>query len=139
MPRMHGRKREAPPPSVEGEQAAIGDERDGTARTINIVRARPRRTDEIDLLDQRAAAVLEPKQDDLGYDVIEVGGAERAGKAHLRPRVIADGDEVDIAFAVDLSAREEECVDAALPGAVEQLAPAVGEEGLPPAPQERHV
>jgi hypothetical protein len=32
-----------------------------------------------------------------------------------------------------LSAGEEEDVDAALPGAVEQLAPAVGEEALPPA------
>ena len=39
----------------------------------------------------------------------------------------------------DLSAREEERVDAALPGAVEQLAPAVGEEALPAAAQQRDL
>ena len=54
-------------------------------------------------------------------------------------RVVADADEVDVARPVDLAAREEEGVDAALPGAVEQLAPAVGEEALPPAPQQLHV
>jgi len=38
-------------------------------------------------------------------------------------RGVADADEVDVALAVDLSAREEEHVDAALAGAIEQLAP----------------
>jgi hypothetical protein len=83
--------------------------------------------------------VLEPEQDHLGHDVIEVGRPEGARKAHRRLRVVADADEVDIALAVDLSAREEERVDAALPGAVEQLAPAVGEEALPAAAQQRDL
>src|SRR5919201_2492224 len=54
-------------------------------------------------------------------------------------RVLADADEVDVGRAVDLSAREKEGIDATLPGAVEQLAPAVGEEALPAAAQQRHV
>ena len=54
-------------------------------------------------------------------------------------RVVADADEVDVALAVDLSAREEEHVDAALAGAVEQLAPAIGEEALPAAAQQRDL
>src|SRR5438128_1566838 len=131
MAGMHARKREAPALSLEGEQAAIGDERERAAGAMNVVRARSRRADEIDLCDQRATAVLEPEQDHLGHDVIEVRGAERARKANRRVRVVADADEVDVALAVDLSAREEEHVDAALAGAVEQLAPAVGEEALP--------
>ncbi len=44
--------------------------------------------------------------------------------------VVADADEVDVARAVDLAAREKEYVDTALAGTVEQFAPAVGEEAL---------
>src|SRR5262245_36774437 len=106
---------------------------------MNVVRARSRRADEVDLFDQRATAVLEPEQDHLGHDVIEVRRAERAWKAHRRMRVVADADEVDVARAVDLSAREEEHVDAALAGGVEQLAPAIGEEALPAAAQQRDL
>src|SRR5262252_5671110 len=137
MAGMHARKREAPSLPLEGEQAAIGDERDRAAGAMHVIRARSRRADEIDLCDQRATAVLEAEQDHLGHDVIEVRGAERARKAHRRVRIVADADEVDVALAVDLSAREEEHVDAALPGAVEQLAPAIGEEALPAAAQQR--
>src|SRR5262249_8851879 len=136
---MHARKRETPSLALEGEQAAIGDERDRAAGAMNVVRARSRRADEIDLRDQRATAVLEAEQDHLGHDVIEIQGAERAWKAHRRVRVVADADEVDVALAVDLSAREEEHVDATLAGAVEQLAPAVGEEALPAAAQQRDL
>src|SRR5436190_21459732 len=75
----------------------------GPARAIDVIGARPRRADEVDPLDQRAAAVLEPEQDHRGHDVVEVGRAERAGKAHGRMRVLADADEVDVASAVDLS------------------------------------
>src|ERR1700730_9019278 len=139
MAGMHARKREAPSLSLEGEQAAIGDERDRAAGAMNVVRARSRRADEIDLCDQRATAVLEAEQDHLGHDVIEVRGAERARKANGRVRVVADADEVDVALAVDLSAREEEHVDAALAGAIEQLASAVGEEALPATAQQRDL
>src|SRR5215472_9053728 len=139
MAGMHARKHEAPSLPLEAEQAAIGDERDRPAGAMPVIRARSRRADEIDLCDQRATAVLEPEQDHLGHDVIEVGGTERARKTHRRVRVVADADEVDVALAVDLSAREEEHVDAALPGTVEQLAPAVGEEALPAAAQQRDL
>ena len=53
--------------------------------------------------------------------------------------VVADADQIDVAFAVDLAAGEEEHIDAALPGAVEQLASAVGEEHVPPAAEQRDV
>src|SRR5262249_25505509 len=139
MAGMDARKFEAPSPRIEGKQAAIGDERDRPAGAMNVVRARSRRADEIDPFDQRAAAVLEPEQDHLGHDVIEIRRAERAWKAHRRVRVVADADEVDVALAVDLSAREEEQVEATLAGAVEQLAPAVGEEALPAAAQQRDL
>src|SRR5215475_5219915 len=139
MARMHAREFEAPTASVEGEQATIRDERNGSARPINVARARARRAYEIDFLDQRARAVLEPEQDHLGHDVVEVRRAERAGKAHPRARVVADGDQVDVARAVDLSAGEEEHVDTALAGAVEEFAPAIGEETMSPAAQERYV
>src|SRR6516162_3221583 len=139
MAGVYARKREASPLWLEAEQAAIGDERDRPAGAMHIARARSRRADEIDLCDQCATAVLEPEQDHLGHDVIEVRGPEGAGKTHRGLRVVADADEVDVALAVDLSAREEERVDAALPGAVEQLAPAVGEEALPAAAQQRDL
>ena len=136
---MHARKFEAPSPRIEGEQAARRHQGERAAGAMNVVRARSRRADEIDLFDQRAAAVLEPEQDHLGHDVIEVRRAERAWKAHRRVLVVADADEVDVALTVDLSAREEEHVDAALAGAVEQLAPAIGEEALPAAAQQRDL
>ena len=53
--------------------------------------------------------------------------------------VVADADEVDVALAVDLAAGQKEHVDAALAGAVEQLARAVGEEGVRAALQQRDV
>src|SRR5688572_3974446 len=94
---------EAPPAAIEAEQAAVGDERDRPAGAVDMAGARPRRADEIDLLDQRAAAVLEPEQDDLGDDIVHVGRTERAGEAHLRVAIVADAHEIDISRAVDLS------------------------------------
>ncbi len=83
--------------------------------------------------------MLQAEQDDLGHHVIHVGRAEGAWEAHLRMRGVADADEIDVGRAVDLSARQEEHVDAALARAIEQLAPAIGEEVLPPAAEQRHV
>src|SRR4029453_4439316 len=82
---------------------------------------------------------LEPEQDHLGYDVVEIGRAERTGEARLRMRVVADADEVDVGLAGDLRTGEKERVDPSLAGAVEQLAPAVGEEALTPAAQQRDL
>src|SRR5258705_5521367 len=64
VPGMHAGEREAPSAAVEREQAAIGDEGARAAGTIDIVRARSRGADEIDLLDQGAARGLDAKQDD---------------------------------------------------------------------------
>ncbi len=49
MPRMHAGETEAPARAVESEQAAVGDERNRAARAIDVVRARSRRADEVDL------------------------------------------------------------------------------------------
>ena len=77
--------------------------------------------------------MLEAEQDHLGHDVVEIGRAEGAGKTYHRARVVADADEIDVALAVDLSAREKKHVDTALAGAVEEFASAIGEEVLLPA------
>src|SRR5262249_37142326 len=50
-----------------------------------------------------------------------------------------DAAWVDLPRAGELSAREEEPVDAALAGAVDQLTPAIGEEALPAAAQQRDL
>src|SRR5204863_5426420 len=110
---------------------------DRAAGTVDVRRARSRRADEIDLLDQRAARVLQAEQNHFRHDIIQVGRAERAGKARLGLVVIADADEIDVARAIDLPAREEKHVDAALAGAVEQFAPTVGEDIVPPAAKQR--
>src|SRR5258707_9081117 len=68
-----------------------------------------------------------------------MGGAARAGTAHLRLVVVADADQVYTAAAIELAARQEDHVDAALPGAIEQLAAAVGEEVVLAALQQRHI
>ena len=48
-------------------------------------------------------------------------------------------DEIDVALAVDFAAGQEEHVDAALAGAVEQFAPAIGEEIVLAALQQRDI
>src|SRR5215213_10227543 len=83
--------------------------------------------------------MLDPKKNHLGDDVVEVSRAERTGETHVRLFVVADADEVDVALAVDLAAGEEEHVDTALSGAVEQLAPAIGKEHVVAAAEQRHV
>ncbi len=139
MPGMDAPEPKAPSGAVEIEQAAVGDERDRTAGAKHVVGAAARRAYEIDLRHQRAARVLEAEQDHLRHDVIEVSRAERAGKARLGVVVIADADEIDVAFAVDLSAGQKEHIDAALAGAVEQFARAVGEKGVSAAAEQRDV
>src|SRR5262249_22088365 len=58
VPGMRAREPEAFARAIEGEQAAVGDERDRTAWPVHVRRARSGRADEIDLWHQGAAAVL---------------------------------------------------------------------------------
>src|SRR4029453_13385044 len=58
MPGMHAREREAPPLSVEGEQAATGNERDGTPPTKKLVPLRPPAPDEKTLPALRPGGVI---------------------------------------------------------------------------------
>src|SRR3974390_1364677 len=83
--------------------------------------------------------MLGAEEDHLPDHVVEIGRAERAGKAYPRGRVVTGRHKVDVSLAVDLSAGEEEHVDPTLPGAVEQFARAVGEEVVLAALQERDV
>src|SRR5215470_14993064 len=83
--------------------------------------------------------MLGTKQNDARHDIIQVCRAERARKPRFGFIVIADADQIDIAFAVDLAAGEKEHVDAPLAGAVEQFARAVGEEGVRAAAEQRNV
>src|SRR5580704_7238055 len=87
---MDARQRKSPARVIETEKAAIGHERNWTAWSIDVVDAAARRTDETDLWNERAARMLGTEQDQLRHDVVEVGGAERAGKTHLGVIVVAD-------------------------------------------------
>ena len=137
---MHAFEPEAPRVRIEREQAAVGDQRDRPAGAMDVVVAAARRADEGHLRHQRAAANARcgtgspsaPRNRDT---------PSRTSRESARSACswIADADQVDVAFAVDLAAGEEEHVDAALAGAVEQLAPAVGEEGVLRAAEQRHV
>src|SRR5215471_21740980 len=83
--------------------------------------------------------MLEPEQDDAWHDEIEIAGAERSRKPHLRGAVIADAHKVDVGLAVDLAAGEKKHVNPTLTGAIEQFAPALGEEIMVAAFEDRHV
>src|SRR6266404_971973 len=83
--------------------------------------------------------MLGAKQHDLGHHVIEIGRPERAPEAHARLFIVADAHEVDVAGAIDLAAGQKEYVDAALARTVEQFAPAVGEEVVFAALEQRHI
>ena len=91
------------------------------------------RTDEIDLLDQGPRRVLLAEENDARHQVVEVGRAERTGEADLALGIVADAHQVDVAGPIDLAAAEEEGIDAALGGAIEEFAIAVGEEAVGPA------
>ena len=123
--------------AVEPEDAAARHERDGPAGPVDTGRADAGSADEIDLRDERPPRVLRLQQDDSRHDEVQVRGAEGAGEANVAPRVVTCADEVDVRPAVDLRAPEEKRIDAALRGAVEELAPAVGEEVVPRAAQHR--
>src|SRR5262245_2911271 len=110
-----------------------------SARPVDVVRAGAGCADEVDLRHQDARAVLLAEQDDARHEEIERGGAEAAGPAHGRARIVADADEIDVGLAVDLPAAEEEGVDATLCRTVEELAPAVGEEVVVLAAQQRYA
>src|SRR5450432_3062593 len=128
MARMHALQPKAPVGLIEAKHTAVGDQRDRSAIAKYILRACPRRADEAHFRNQRAARMFGAEQDDLGHDVVEIGRAERPRKTHLRVLILADAHEIDVSFAVDFAAGKEEHVDAALSGAVEQLAPTVGKE-----------
>src|SRR6266568_6716649 len=82
--------------------------------------------------------MFDAEKNDARHDIIKVSRAERAGKANLGPLIVADIDEIDIAFAIDLSAGQKKDVDAALAGAVKQFARAIGEERVRAAAKKRH-
>src|SRR5690242_13450493 len=117
---MNARQLKAPARAIEREQATIGYERNGTARARDIVRTAAGRADEIDFRHQRAARMFDTKQNDARHHIVKVSRPERAGKPRLGFLIVADADQIDVAFAVDLAAGKEEHVDATLPGAVEQ-------------------
>jgi hypothetical protein len=64
--------------------------------------------------------VLLAEQDHPGHHGVEEGRAERARPAHFAARVVPGADQIEVAAAVDLAAAEEESVEPALGGQVEQ-------------------
>src|SRR6185437_363443 len=113
---------------VKAEMAERRHQRNRPPAAEDVGWAGAGRTDEVDLLDQRPARMLEPEEHDARHHEIEIGRAIGAGKARLGMGVIADRVEIDVAAAIDLRAGKEEDIDASLTGAVEELAPAIGPE-----------
>src|SRR5687768_3361268 len=103
---------EAPAIPLPGKERLAGEQR---------LRIAARR-DELDLGHQRAARVLFAKQDRPGDHRVHERRAEGAREA-----LAVDAHQVDRRAAVDLRPAEEESVDPALPGQVEELARAFAE------------
>src|SRR5207302_9988611 len=82
--------------------------------------------------------MFDAEQNDARNDIIKVSRTERARETNLGPLIVADADQIDIAFAVDLSAGQKKDVDAALAGAVKQFARAIGEDRVRAAAKKRH-
>src|SRR5438105_3465782 len=101
---------------LPGEQRFAGEQGYRSAAALDPGRAPARRGDEFHLRHQHARGMLFAKQDGPAEKVHE-GRAERAGEP-----VLACAHQVDVGLAVDLRAAEEEDVDAALPGEIEELA-----------------
>src|SRR5262249_54888610 len=138
MTRVDAFQPEPPSLAIEAEQAAIGHQRDRPTGAIDIRVASARRTDEGNPLNQSAPRMFGSEQYHLRHHIIEICGAERAGKTDMWPLIVPDANEVDIAGSVDLASRQKEYVDAALAGTVEQLAPAIGEKIVLAALQQRY-
>src|SRR5258706_1683386 len=109
---MHALEAKAPLVALPREERLAGDERRRIAA----------RRDELDLGDQHALRVLLAKQDRAWHDRVHERRAERTRKA-----AAVRLHQVDARLAVDLRAAEEEHVDAALPGEVEELPRALGQ------------
>ena len=127
MPGVHGFQAEPRAALIEGKDGQPGDQGLRPAGPVDAGRAHPRRADEIHLGHEHPPGVLVAEQDHFGHDEIHVGGAEGPGETGVHRRVVAGADKVDVGLSVDLRAAQEEHVDAALAGAVEHFAPAVGE------------
>jgi hypothetical protein len=72
--------------------------------------------------------MLLAEQDDPWHQKIEIGRAKGSRPANIGRGIAASADEVDVAFAVDLPAAEEEGVDAPLRSTIEELDATIGEE-----------
>ncbi len=128
---------EAAERAIEAEGGLAGDQALRAARAVVMRRAGAGGADEIDPLDQDPRTMLQAEQDDARHEVIEIGRAEGARPAHRAPRIAANPHQVQVGLAVDLAAAQEEGVDPALGGAVEQLLAAIGENIVALAAQDR--
>src|SRR5205823_14899153 len=113
---MNAFQAKAMPVALPGEQRLAGEQGYRPAAALDAGRAPARRGNEFHLRHQHARGMLFAEQDRPAEKIHE-GRAERAGEPAL-----ACAHEVDVGLAVDLRAAEEEDVDAALPGEIEELA-----------------
>jgi len=112
----------------EAEDAERGDHLPGPARADHVGRGGAGRGDVVHALDEDAGRVLGAEHDHPARQVVEHGGAGAAGQPDARAVGVADGDQIQVAVAVDLAAGEEEEVEAAALGEVVELLGA-GPEG----------
>ena len=83
--------------------------------------------------------MLGSEKDYFRHHIVEVGRAERSGESYFRMLVIAGAHKIDVTLTIDLPAREEKYVNAALAGTVEQLARTIGEKIVLAALQQRYI
>ena len=120
LARMDASQGEARRVPVEAEDAAPGHERDRPAAAIDT-----RRLDAGALMKSTRSTSVRPEcscwnRMTRGTTKYRVRGP-KAGERDVAARIVAGADEVDVRPPVDLAAAEEERVDTALSGAVEQL------------------
>jgi hypothetical protein len=125
---VHAVQPETAARAIEGKQPQSGEQCPGAARPIYAAFACSRSADEIHFRHHDPARVLLAKQDDARHQEVQVRRAERTRPAHRRNRIVAGAHQIDVGLAVDLPAAEEERVDPALRGQVEELDAAAREK-----------
>ena len=111
---------------VEAEHRAAGEQRLRAAGAVDVRRARCRARSRT-RPSAPARGACAPRGTGSGAAPGNRGRPSRKCRGSASALVAADAHEVDVGLAVDLPAAEKEGVDPALAGAVEKLAPAIGE------------
>src|ERR1700730_4028609 len=121
---MNALELETPFRGIEPELTQVGDERRGSARSIHVWWARPRCRDETDLRHENALLMRLTEEDNVRYEHVEQRRTVRAWPAHVKARIVADADHIDIGLPIDLAGAQKKPVETSLRGEIEQISEA---------------